>query len=294
MSKFKLTVSSFLITLALFSVACQAEEPVKKVSKSLPASMLGVWQVSSVLTDKGIKGEVQGIADKFLTPRYLGRIITVTSDQLSTNAPTDEVCKAPTLSPQKTTAAKLIANSISTRLFNPSKPTPQDMQLPLANDAEVEALYLRCKDKLRAKEEGMGALADLSNVVWFIDLGNNQFAMSWHEQMVLILSRVSDKTKPVASFNCAKAGTEVEKTICGSVGVAAYDKSLAQIYKLVRDYYKSKPNSKTVVAELKTSQRKWLSERNKCGADEECLIKVMHIRIGHLIYDLGDYMYQNR
>jgi len=294
MSKFKTTLTSILISLALLNVACQAKEPSNKDPKPLPASMLGVWQVTSVLTDKGIRGEVQGIDDKYLAPKYLGRIFTLTSDQLSINTPRDEVCEAPKLSLQKSTVAKLIANSISTRLFNNSKPTSQDLQLPLANDAAVEVLYLRCKDKLRAKDEGMSALADMSNVVWFIDVGKNQFAMSWHDQTVLLLSRVPDNAKPIASFNCTKAGTVVEKTICGSVGLAAYDKSLSQTYKLVKAYYKSKPDNKAVIAELKTSQREWLPQRDRCGKDEVCLEKVMSIRISDLIYDLGDYMYQNR
>jgi hypothetical protein len=260
MSKFKNTLNNILFILALFSATCQAEGLVNKDSRPLPDSMLGVWQVTSVLTDKGIKGEVQGIDDKYLVPRHLGRIFTISSDQLSINTPGDDVCEAPGLSLQKSTAAKLIANSISTRLFDSSKPTPQDLQLPLVNNAVVDVLYLMCKGKLRAKDEGMSALADLSNVVWFIDLGKNQFAMSWHDQMVLILNRVPDNARPVASFNCAKAGTVVEKTICASVGLAAYDKSLSQTYKLVKAYYKSKPNNKVVLAELKTLQKEWLSQ----------------------------------
>ena len=76
------------------------------------------------------------------------------------------------------------------------------MGLELSSNAVVDVHYLTCNDKLRTKDRGMDALADLSNVVWFIDLGNDQFAMSWHEKTILLLSRVTDNVKPVASFNC--------------------------------------------------------------------------------------------
>ena len=247
-----------------------------------------------MLTDQGIKGEIQGLDDKYLIPKYHGRILTLTPTQVSINTPRDEVCEEPELIAHQSTITKLIANSISTRFQNGTSPTAKDMKLPLDDAAAVDVLYLTCKGKLRAKDEGMTAQADLSNVVWFIDLGNKQFAMSWHDQTILILDRVHKNAKPVASFNCAKAGTDVEKTICGSVGLAAYDVSLAQSYNLVKSYYKSKPDNKPVLAELKASQREWISQRNRCGADEKCLEKVMNIRIGDLIYDLGDYMYQNR
>ncbi len=294
MSKFKLTVSSFLITLALFSVACQAEEPKNNGPRKLPDSMLGKWQVTQVLFDQGGKETIQGLDDKYLIPKYQGRIFSLASNRLSINTPKDPVCEEPKLTSRKSTAAEVIAKSISSRLFDKSHPTTKDMQLPLADDAVVDVMYLTCKGILRSKDRDRKVYADLSNALWFIDLGNNQLAMSWQEQSVLILSRVANNAKPVASFNCAKAGTDVEKAICGSVGLAAYDKSLAQTYKLVKTYYKSKPDNKKVIAELKTSQREWLPQRDRCGNDVACLEKVMSIRISDLIYDLGDYMYQNR
>jgi len=294
MSNFKLAVSCFLVTLAMFSVACQAEEPANKGSSNLPGSMLGTWQVTEVLFDQGDNQSIQGLDDKYLVPKYQGRIFNFASDRISINTPKDTACESPKFTSRKSTVGKIIAKSISSRIFDKTQPTAKDMKLPLADETSVEVLYLTCDGVLRSKNRDRKVFADLSNALWFIELDKNKLAMSWQEESVLILSRVKDNAKPAASFNCAKAGTEVEKTICGSIGLAAYDKSLAQSYKQVKAYYKSKPNSKSVLAELKASQREWISQRNKCGADEACLEKVMYIRIGDLIYDLGDYMYQNR
>jgi len=285
----------FILTVMFFiSAACEADVFSSQQTETLPKLMLGAWQVTSVLTDQGKKTQVQGLGDKYIIPKYLGRIVSLESDRLSINTPYDETCEMPEFFSHKSSAEKIIAKSISSRFPEPSHPTPQDMGLALKNNTLVNVLYLVCEKKLRAKDEGMSALADLTNVVWFIQLDKNKLAMSWHEETILILKRLSKNAKPEASFNCEKAGTLVEKTICGSVGVAAYDKSLSQSYKLVMAYYKSNPNTKSIISDLKKSQREWLKQRDACGADSTCLEKVMSIRIGDLNYDLGDYMYQNR
>lgn len=292
MFQFKITVTCFIFILSLCEV-CQAEQVTIHASTPLPATMLGIWQVTDVLTDLGVKGIIQGLDDKYLIPKYHGRIFTLTPKRLSINTD-DEICDKPEISIRKSTAAEIIAKSMSTRFPDPSHPTPHDMRLPLADDAPVEVLYLLCKNKFRSKDRGMQTDADLNNVVWFINLGNKQLAMSWYEQTILILTPVPENTIPVASFNCTKAGTIVEKTLCDSVGLAAYDQSLAQTYRLVMTYYRSKPNTKATIADLKKSQKEWLVQRDKCGTNVACLEKIMDIRVGDLIYDLGNYMFKHR
>jgi uncharacterized protein YecT (DUF1311 family) len=291
MINFSNIISSILFILISSGTTCQADDTPTDSTLTFPTSMIGSWQVTEVLTDH--KDTAQGLDDKYMIPEYLGRIITLTSDRFSINTHYDDPCEKARLIPHTITASELISKSISTRLFSPTRPTPEDMQIPLPNDKPVEALYLSCDKKLRAKDQGMAPLADLTNVVWFIDLDSNKLAMSWHEQTVLILSRVMKYTKPVASFDCTKAGTNVEKAICNSVGLAAYDKSLSQTYKHARNYYRTQ-NDSEAVKELRGSQKAWLKQRDNCGADAKCLENAMSRRIGDIIYDLGDYMYQHR
>ena len=75
-----------------------------------------------------------------------------------------------------------------------------------------------------------------------------------------------------ASFDCAKAGTKVEKMICANAEVSQLDGEMAMTYRYTLQ---------TVAdpASVKKEQRQWLKERNKCQ-DESCLIEKYRQRIG--------------
>jgi uncharacterized protein len=78
-----------------------------------------------------------------------------------------------------------------------------------------------------------------------------------------------------ASFDCRKAGSEVEKLICADQSLSQLDETLSKIYrKAMRSA--SDPES------LKLEQTKWLrEERDRC-ADKSCLEKVYHNRLAAL------------
>lgn len=76
-----------------------------------------------------------------------------------------------------------------------------------------------------------------------------------------------------ASFDCEKAGTEVEKVICSYKTLSILDEFLALTYKkaLDRSSHKNK---------LKASQRNWLIyKRNACADDDICLNTKYYSRI---------------
>ncbi|HDR9499775.1 TPA: DUF1311 domain-containing protein [Burkholderia cepacia] len=75
----------------------------------------------------------------------------------------------------------------------------------------------------------------------------------------------------VASFDCVKAGSKVEKLICSSPETATADKRLAAVYR------SAVAKSSDPVA-LKQQQRDWLKERNACD-DAACLVRVTDARI---------------
>ena len=293
MRKLKIVVTSLLVCIMFSGMACRAEEIPMAKSIALPANMKGTWQVSDVLFDLGNNETYhKGPGKKYLIPIYFGRIINMTSKKITINNPNESVCEDPKLLPRKSTAAKIVAKSIHTRVYENAYPTPHDMRLPLADDAPVEVLYLTCGDKLSPSSLSH-VVDDLSNVRWFINLGNDRLAMNWRKQSILILNRLRDNAKPLASFDCAKAGTITEKTICSDIGLAAYDKSLAQAYKLVMTYYRSRSDTKSTIAELRASQKKWITKRDQCGNDIVCLEKAIDDRIVDLAYDLIDFTYDN-
>jgi uncharacterized protein YecT (DUF1311 family) len=292
MRKLKILVTSLLVCIMFSGMACRAEEMPTAKSIALPANMKGTWQVSDVLYDQGDNETDRALDYKYLIPRYLGRIINMTSKKITINTPDESVCEDPKLLPRKSTAAKIVAKSIQTRVYENSYPTPHDMRLPLADDTPVKVLYLTCGDELSPSSRSH-IVKDLSDVRWFINLGNDRLAMNWRSQSILILSRLQDNAKPVASFDCAKAGTIAEKTICSDVGLAAYDKSLAQAYNLVMAYYRSRSDTKSTIAELRAFQKKWIAKRDRCGNDIACLEKTIDDRIARLIYDLNEFNYFN-
>lgn len=61
------------------------------------------------------------------------------------------------------------------------------------------------------------------------------------------------------SFNCAKAGTAVEKAICSDAELSQLDRRLADVYRKVASTERS-------------AQRAWIKQRNTCKADIGCLI----------------------
>jgi uncharacterized protein len=75
------------------------------------------------------------------------------------------------------------------------------------------------------------------------------------------------------SFDCTKASTFVEKTICSDPLLGKLDDALSKNYKqmLVTDFGGS-------VVDLRNEQRQWVSSRNKCTT-RECLIAAYKNRI---------------
>ena len=81
-----------------------------------------------MLIDQGIKGEIQGMDDKYNIPKYPGRIITLTPSRLTINTPKDDACEDPEFLMHHNTVGKLTAKSISGRFQNSARPTVKDMQ----------------------------------------------------------------------------------------------------------------------------------------------------------------------
>lgn len=74
-----------------------------------------------------------------------------------------------------------------------------------------------------------------------------------------------------ASFNCAKAQTQVEKMICSDVELTKLDKQLGQAWKRhLRD--------NKFQDQFRNTQKQWMGHRNEC-ADAECLKQTYQARL---------------
>lgn len=84
-----------------------------------------------------------------------------------------------------------------------------------------------------------------------------------------------DWRTPVASFDCAKAGTATEKAICSDVALARLDRNLADTYAQALSWA-SDDAEKT---KIRDAQRAWIGERNACGGDTGCLTTAYESRL---------------
>lgn len=253
-------------------------------------SFQGQWLVEHVLVDQ--KSD-NGLPPQYYIPKYLGRIIDLSPSLFTINKPADATCERPNFHKKKLLLSQLIAQSIHSRAYEKNSVLINDIQLN-TTEKIVDAYYLYCNQEARVKDYGMAAEEDLSNVVWLVKLNDNQLAMSWHDQTILILSPLQKKQPIAASFPCEKAQTTIEKKICSDVALAAFDQSVSQTYRASLKYYQSLSNKAQLTNNLKQEQRKWLKTRNECTTDTLCLRTQMDKRIDDLIYDLTEVMYEQR
>ena len=83
-----------------------------------------------------------------------------------------------------------------------------------------------------------------------------------------------DWKTPVASFDCAKAGSATEKAICSDIALARLDRTLADQYTVALSFTDDAGKAK-----VREDQRKWIAERNACAGDVGCLTSQYQARI---------------
>ena len=92
--------------------------------------------------------------------------------------------------------------------------------------------------------------------------------------LVLLFVFVGSSLLNAASFNCKKAGTFIEHTICGDAKLSKLDEQLARAYKKARKY----GNANAIKAE----QRQWIKRERKACTNVKCLRSVYASRIDAL------------
>lgn len=87
-----------------------------------------------------------------------------------------------------------------------------------------------------------------------------------------ILVAISLKPLHAASFDCAKASTAVEGSICANTTLSELDDQLSDAYKKARAVSSD-------LASLQKEQLAWIKNRNACGANVSCLTQSYKLRI---------------
>ena len=286
----------FVLSIAMpfFCTSCQAENRPVSTPVAVSPTLVGTWQVTEVQIDQGDSHRKQTTDHEYNVHQFLGRVFSFTPQLITTNAPEEKRCENPKIISTRITALELVSKSLASRGFSPNRPGPKDFQLPLADNESVEALSVLCKDELWNKNLGGGLGKNVGlKGAWIVVLKNEQLALRWDDEAILILRRLPQDAKPVASFDCKKASIEAEKSICQSVALASLDESVAQTYKFALAYFKTQKASAKLDG-LRKSQKEWLAQRNACAADTACLEKTMETRIEDLEYEVAEYGYERR
>lgn len=87
---------------------------------------------------------------------------------------------------------------------------------------------------------------------------------------------VANEHRP--SFDCAKASTRVEHTICGNADLAELDRAVARHYAAALDGLDAGGR-----AQLQAEQRAWIAQRDRCGGDVMCLVYALGKRSQALV-----------
>lgn len=89
--------------------------------------------------------------------------------------------------------------------------------------------------------------------------------MSWLGRVLsaLALCAVAAQAQPRPGFDCAKAGSAVDRLICSDEGLAKQDRALAEQYEQLH-----RTLTPEGFAVLRTGQRNWLASRSRCAAKD--------------------------
>lgn len=103
------------------------------------------------------------------------------------------------------------------------------------------------------------------------------FSLSRKSVCLLLALFASMGSAGAASFDCSKAATLVERTICTNDELSKLDDAMGEAFE-------SEVAQESRAQKLKTSQRAWVAIRNRC-TDATCLIQRYEERIAELACD---------
>lgn len=246
-------------------------------ASGIPNSLLGRWQVTEVHTNTYASSRTYyGWNDA----RLRWRIFDVSDAALSDDTSDSSTCATPTASVTRMPLLKLMDESLGHPGGDDSDPyshpTPAAYELKATPDEQVDVISITCQDGLFQGDLGtdkgvMGA--------WMYLTPAGELVVRWRDETLLVLERLAADAKPAPSFDCSKASSPAEKTICSSLQLASFDRSVNASYQLARDDTKEGGDS---LPELAATQRAWLRKRNACGTDAACLLTTMKQRLEEL------------
>ena len=193
-------------------------------------------------------------------PQLVNRIVSFSASAVSYDAGAS-ACTRVTETTSKVAAGTLFRQAFSPRnkLGYRRFARPSDFGLSIPPQASVPVTRFRCGASVG--HDG----SDWNRAALF-PIGKDTWGLALVEDFLLILKPAPNRI--TASFNCAKAATPTERTICSDPVLAGWDRSVQRAFN----------EAQADVGE----QRGWLVERDKCGTNRTCLQNAMGLRVMNL------------
>ncbi|UFS72053.1 hypothetical protein LPW11_07635 [Geomonas sp. RF6] len=241
-----------------------------KGETSTPTTLLGTWQVCGVRLDTTLlRTPNYGYDDVRLT----GRLVTIASEEITTDMPESSSCQAPKAEKALTTMDELIEESMGRPKGRKVTKESDRFELPVEGGRDLQVWWIRCEKGDIGPDTPFGP----EGANWVAALSKDRLAMRWYDNVILLLTRVRDK-EPHPSFPCVRAKSAAEKAICSSFSLSSFDESVARAFAAAAARLSAVKGNSTLQAE----QKAWISRRDRCGSDEECLKKTMQDRLEQL------------
>lgn len=238
---------------------------VQAAAAAAPAALQGRWEVIQVAVDHQDQPHWQYFPDD---PRLLGRQLVIDDAGIRLDDGSRS-CDAPAFA---TLPADQLQHFVGTRFPRPAsfemstQPTLADFGIRLA-DLSIAPLQVHCTP---AQSPWNGA--------WLVPAPGNRLLTNYDGSGEVLVLRKQGAHPPIhASFACAKARNPAERTICASVTLAGYDRSVAAAYRFAVQ------RSGDDASSLREAQRKWIASRDACGTDANCLADSMRDRTDQLM-----------
>jgi uncharacterized protein YecT (DUF1311 family) len=248
--------------LCIAATSAGAAPPIERA----PAA--GAWDVAKVAVDRKDQPHWLYIPDD---PRWLGRELTISASVLTLNDGSLP-CRRPNWIARQSSLGQLIATSFS-RSPHPGlsvRPLPADFGLGDNANRSVEVMTVRCED---------GETAQPWSQAWFVVSSPDRLMMGVDGSTLLILEHRPPNAEPRPSFSCSSGKTAAELTLCRSVSLAAFDRSVNAAFR------RSLERQGDGGIRLRSEQAEWLKRRDACERDESCLSRTMRERIDELMQD---------
>jgi uncharacterized protein YecT (DUF1311 family) len=254
------------LRLVLAAVAVAGAEP--ESADGSPRSIAGTWDVEHVAVD-GQDALHWGYRPD--DPQLVGRILVIEGGRVTFEDGKEIGCKQVAWPARKADWSTLIGKGFPRPADGGRSrtPTPEDFELKVAKK-DSAIVYSLCPS---AGQKAPRFPQDH----WLAVRGSEQLALHYDNQVLLLLRRRPPGSKPTASFDCAKAASPTEKAICGDFNLAAWDRSVAQAFRLALE------RNPDEAPTLRQQQKSWLHERDTCGGRADCIDEQQWQRVGLLM-----------